>query len=586
MGSEYACAAFGVFVGTNWEVTKVISRTNFRAGLVAVLSVIVLAGLTATAQADIYPVPGGGTSDATTGGHGDLTVNGTFTYSNANEDLRRVVIDTPTGGVGNPNAVPFADRCLKDTFKTGVCDDKALIGEVKLKVIVSGLPLDLTGKIYILQTTPEVPTEVGAYIPAPVPGLTEAIRANAVFYPVTEGPDGDLRIRSVTEPFPRTTKVLGVATPIQVTFYQQKLFGKLANGNVFITNPTRCDTWNSYGYLEAYDSNTNADADPLMEGQNTFVKTAAYPTTPKCDTLAPFNTTATAQVNGPTRGGPAAYSTELTIPNLGAEPQSPATPKTVVATLPDALNVDVQQLGRICSNEDFAKLSCPANSKVGSAAITTPMIVAGLAGDAYLVKASPGHNLPDLGVIARGAINFSVRGTNRYVNVSQLQTTFDNIPQVGFSSFKLNIAGGTNGLLLLDRCPTNGTDPADGGPTRFDMTSYQGQKLTVNSAKYTPPSCVSYSVKAKNITKCLKKRTLSMSPTIKSRKQVRYVKFYVNNKYVKKDKKSPFKAKVKLSSKLKAGKTYKYKVKVYFKPTAANPKGRVVTKTGKFKICK
>jgi hypothetical protein len=110
MGSEYACAAFGVFVGTNWEVTKVISRTNFRAGLVAVLSVIVLAGLTATAQADIYPVPGGGTSDATTGGHGDLTVNGTFTYSNANEDLRRVVIDTPTGGVGNPNAVPFADR--------------------------------------------------------------------------------------------------------------------------------------------------------------------------------------------------------------------------------------------------------------------------------------------------------------------------------------------------------------------------------------------------------------------------------------------------------------------------------------------
>jgi len=64
------------------------------------------------------------------------------------------------------------------------------------------------------------------------------------------------------------------------------------------------------------------------------------------------------------------------------------------------------------------------------------------------------------------------------------------------------------------------------------------------------------------------------------------VKFYVNNKSVVKDKKSPFKATVKVSKRLRAGKTYKYKVKVYFKPTSIHPKGHVVTKSGKFKICK
>jgi hypothetical protein len=215
------------------------------------------------------------------------------------------------------------------------------------------------------------------------------------------------------------------------------------------------------------------------------------------------------------------------------------------------------------------------------------MIKAGLQGEVYLVKASPGRNLPDLGIVARGAITFNMRGTNRYVQTDHLETTFDNIPQVGFKSFNLTISGGTGGLLLLDRCPTNGSEPNDGGSTTFAMTSYQGQTRTVTSpTKYTPPSCASYSVSIKSIKKCIKKRTLSFTPTIKSRSSVRYVKVYVNNKFVKKVKKSPFKVKVKLSKKLKAGKTYKYKIKVYFKPTAQYPKGRVMTKTAKFKLCK
>jgi hypothetical protein len=554
---------------------------------VIALSLALTVVIAQPASADLYPVPGGGTSDATTGGHGDLTVSTTFTYSDANEDVKRIVVDTPTGGVGNPNAVPYADRCTKETFTNGICDAKSLIGEVKLGVTAAAIaPTELTGQIYILQTSPEVPTHVGAYI-APTAGVTEAIRAEAVFYPVTDGPDGDLRVRSVTDPFPRTTKILGLDAPIQVTSYQQKLYGKLANGNAFITNPTRCDVWNSYGYAQAYDSNSNANADPLLTGTNDFVKTDAYPTTPNCATLAPFNTEADAKVVGKSRGKPAQFSTELKIPNLGAQPQSPATPKTVVVTLPDALNVDVQQLGRICTSVAFATRNCPATTKVGSVSITTPMIAAGLTGDAYLVQASPGHNLPDLGIIARGAITFNLRGSTSYVNKSQIQTTFDNVPQVGFTSFNLTIAGGKNGLLLVDQCPLSGREPKDGGSTSFAMTSYQGQKRTIASpTKYLSPSCGSYSVKLKRIKKCLKRRSLVYTPIIKSRGNVRYVKTFVNGRQVKKVKKSPFKARIKLSRKLRTGKTYKYKVKAYFKPEAKYPKGRVITKTGHFKLCR
>lgn len=64
------------------------------------------------------------------------------------------------------------------------------------------------------------------------------------------------------------------------------------------------------------------------------------------------------------------------------------------------------------------------------------------------------------------------------------------------------------------------------------------------------------------------------------------MRYYVNNKYVKKVSKKPFKTTLKLSKKLKAGKTYRYKVKVYYKPDAKHPKGHTVTKSAKFKVCK
>lgn len=545
------------------------------------------------ASAEITATPYGSTTDTTVGGHGDLTTGALFDYgTDTVSSVKKILIDTPAGGVGEPNAVPYADRCTKETFETSTCGAASQLGVVTISAkawVVPGLisiPLDnMTGTISQIQTDPEVPTVVGAYIEPPLGA--DPIRAYAKFYPVTSGPDDDFRIRSETSDFPTTSHTPAGDLPIQITKYEQKLYGKLSNGNVFITNPTRCDTWNSWGLAQFYGTNWTPNYDPFGTGTNDYVRTDAVPTEPNCSTLAPFTTTADASIQGNTRGAPATFSTQLKIPGLEAEPQSASVPKKVVAVLPDAVNVDVQQLGRICTNEQFNARSCPASTQVGSASISTPTIVAGLQGKAYLVKATPPNNLPDLGIIVDGAIQFSLRGTNRFVNTSQIQTTFDDIPQVGFSAFDLTIFGGPNGLLLVDRCPSNGVNPNDGGSTRFTVTDYQGQTRTIDSAtKYAPPSCLSFSVTVKNVSKCVKKRSLSVSPAIKSRGEVRYVRYYVNGKYVKKVTKSPFKTTLKLSKKLRAGKTYRYKIKVYFKPSAAHPKGRVITKSAKFKICK
>lgn len=392
----------------------------------------------APAAADVYVAGYGSTTDTRTGQHGDLTVGANFTYSDADEDVRRVVVDTPAGGVGNPNAVPFEERCPPATFETGVCPASSQIGVVELDatvtVGVSQVPLSLTGTISIIQTVPEVPTTVGAYISPPV---GSPVRSYAEFYPVTSGPNGDFRVRSVTAEFPRTVDAgppFGVL-PLVITRYQQLLWGVLPSGRQFITNPTRCETWMSYGYAQAYDSNTNADADPLESGSNEFVSSGEVPTTPDCSTTPAFPITAAATITTGARDQSPSLVTTLEVPGVSVGDPAPDAAKRIVATLPKAINADFMQLDRICPRAALATDSCPAKTRIGSARATTPLIAAGYTGDVYLTEADPGRALPDVAIKMHGPssrIDFTVRGTNRYVNMTQLETTFDNLPQPGF----------------------------------------------------------------------------------------------------------------------------------------------------------
>lgn len=542
----------------------------------------------AIADVDGTKTAGSGTTDPSAGGHGTLTVGGDFTYSSGSEDLKRVVVDFPAGGVGNPNAVPFEDRCTTTQFDTGVCGSESQIGVVKLAATamlgILPIPLNLEGTISIIQTTPEVPTIVGAYIEPPV---GDPIRSYAQFYPVTSGPDGDFRIRSVTSDFPRVAHTGFGDLPIQINTYEQILWGELPSGTPFITNPTRCDTWMSYAYVEAWDSNSNADSDPLMTGANTFKRIEPVPTEPDCSTPNEFNTSASASLSTVERGASPTFTTTISIPNLGAKPLAPTTPKTIVATLPDGVNVDVQQLLRVCEVADFEARSCPPSTQVGTVSIKTPMIVAGLQGEVHLVRPSGGRTLPDLGLNVHGAINFTQLGTNRYVgNGTVLQSTFDNIPQVGFSELKLTIAGGSGGLLRNDTCPSNGTTPNDSGPVTFAMTAYQGQTSSQSSQSFDFGRCADYAVSLTSIKRCLKKRYLKITPRFRDRSAVRYVRVSVRGQKSKTFKRSPFRVRYKLSRKLKAGKTYKYTLRAYFDKSAQFPNGRVIKKVGRFKLCK
>jgi hypothetical protein len=92
----------------------------------------------------------------------------------------------------------------------------------------------------------------------------------------------------------------------------------------------------------------------------------------------------------------------------------------------------------------FAAHTCPKASLLGTATVTTPILDRPLTGNAYL--RSSVHELPDIAIDLKGQVDFQLVGRVDSVNAS-LRTTFESVPDVPVSSFKLDLLGGRKGLL-------------------------------------------------------------------------------------------------------------------------------------------
>ncbi|MBJ7354785.1 MAG: hypothetical protein JHC98_08175 [Thermoleophilaceae bacterium] len=140
------------------------------------------------------------------GAHTDYTIRQDFTYdangpeptasTGAGQDLKKWIVDSPAGLVGNPNAVPYADRCdpasfdptpgaaaAYSTFFIGSCPASSKVGDASVYLVndaesgtcpnanpiicltagfdMANLGTPLLGSIYILKTDPEIPTTLG-----------------------------------------------------------------------------------------------------------------------------------------------------------------------------------------------------------------------------------------------------------------------------------------------------------------------------------------------------------------------------------------------------------------------------------------
>jgi len=570
------------------------------------------------------------TSDSLLAAHADYNVDMSFNYgatgftSSGREDpdtypagtdyretAKDIVVESPPGLIGNPNAIPFEERCDPSVFQSGECPESSIVGEVWLQYsLVTGdasnpgvlqiiplgpktragysTPASGFTQVSLLKTDPEVPAQIGIRVLGPVNIGDVRMRLNV--NPVT---NEDLRLRTVTlDPIPQQVWNFNLDEwqDFRLERMRIKLFGKLANGRNFMTNSSSCQAWQTKAWTTSWFGTSNQDSNPFG-GAPAYVSAGTSTVDPNCSNAGavPFPINGTVGIDTPKRDYAPAFDFTITNPGIQADGQASTGPKKIVTTIPASINVDVQQLGRTCTIEAFNADACATSARVGSVKIETPLIRAGLSGDVYLVKRNANSGLPDLGLRIRGAITFTQLGSNRYVGAknNQIETTFDNIPQVGFSKLTFHLDGGPQGLLRSLRCPTYNKAPALPNFT-YNFFAYTGATRSVTTP-LNLRNCFGIQT-LKKYKKCLRKK-LPIHPNYQSRVRVKSVKVKINGKTRGKSKKAPYRfdlkiKKLKLKYKYKPKGKKKYTTKQNLEVRAVYDDGTISKKKTTFKLCK
>lgn len=120
--------------------------------------------------------------------------------------------------------------------------------------------------------------------------------------------------------------------------------------------------------------------------------------------------------------------------------------RRVAFTLPVGVSLDIEALPDPCSRAQLAALNCPAASRVGSARAVTSLLSRPLRGPVYLVQGAGPGGLPALAAILRGEVTIVLQARTAFVR-GRTRNTFAAIPDVPITDFRLNLAGGRNGIL-------------------------------------------------------------------------------------------------------------------------------------------
>ncbi len=600
-----------------------------------------VASATVTSVANgIYGPTGATTATPPVGGHTDYQIDQTFTYDTVDEDLKKWIVDSPGGLVGNPNAIPSDDRCTTAQFgalsaasTNATCPASSRVGFATLylasdgkagdgsaSAIPAGTPMTpVQGTIYLLKTDPEIPTTLATILSTTVyqDAICTAVygtpttapctvyrRTKSTLAPVTNLSsanlgDMDFRIRTVPQDdidppvvygptgmgFPSYT-IGGLAA--HITRIDQHLYSHAdqnPSNPPFLTSPHNSGPWDSFSYATAWDSNDGTLAADPNNPSYLFTKSAASTVTPDSSSKPALSAGATAVLSDHNRDAHPGLSVSV----KNADVVNGDNPSKVVVTLPGATTVDVQNTSNACLTSQRDAGSCPDAAQVGTATISTPLISAGLTGKVYIVKNESKPSLPDLTIFVDGAVKFRLDGTTKFVGTdsAQIETTFAGLPDTPFSDFTVNINGGASGILMNRSCPTNGSAPLDGATTSV-ITGFTGASSTSTSANNYPPCYGTPKVSKKNnCTKVTKKFSANPSGFVDV-PGIQKVQIQTSTKSKSKfhtrqtDRKTPYKFKFTLKkSKFKKNRKYYYRVRVAYND------GKVVySKSTTFKTCK
>ncbi len=373
-------------------------------------------------------------------------------------EMRDVLVNLPSGFIGNPNAMP---RCPRQQFEGSnpQCAPSTQVGVLQANVGIGQVTLP----VYNLDPPPGVATQLGASNLSLNVLQYASVRSEEGYGVGFSVPNIPVEVLSVTETIWGTPADSG----------HDALRGATAiNGGPpvasdapllpFLTLPASCgapmkttvevDSKQNPGVF------TGETAESLDAGGNPAPISG-------CEGV-PFAPAISSQPTTRLAENPSGLDFELKLPNqglLGPGAISETEPRKAVVTLPEGLTVNPSLAEGIgtCSEAQYkaeqidskAGENCPEASKLGSVHVLSPLLEEPVEGSIYL--ATPYENpfgaltamymvarAPERGILVKQAGKIELNPST-----GQITTTFDNLPPIPFSSFKLHFREGARAPL-------------------------------------------------------------------------------------------------------------------------------------------
>jgi hypothetical protein len=275
-------------------------------------------------------------------------------------------------------------------------------------------PLSTPGSVYLAGPYQGAPLSLAIVVPA-VSGPYDL--GNAVVRTAVHIDPSTAQVRAVSDDFPQ---ILG-GVPLRVRSIRIAF-----DRPGFALNPTNCRKFSVAMKLFGNEG-ASAQADSPFQVAN-------------CASL-PYGPSLKLRITGGVnrRGHPAIHAVFKAAPHE-------ANTKSVSVALPKGEQLDNSHIDTICTRAQFAAGGCPAGSMLGDASVTTPLLERPLTGHAYLRSSDSG--LPNLVLDLHGEIDLVLVGLIDTRKNGALRVTFDTLPDAPLDTFKLDLVGGSKGLLI------------------------------------------------------------------------------------------------------------------------------------------
>jgi hypothetical protein len=372
----------------------------------------------------LHPSFRAGSADNTAGAHSAFGLE--FARADGDQNLKAVDISTPPGLTAKLAGLSYCPEAtlanLSGAAYTGLaelaspaCPASSLVGTAVTSSGAGSRPVYTPGKVYLAGPYKGGPLSLVVVVPA-VAGPYDL--GNVVVRTAIQIDPSTLRITALSDAIPQV--VAGVPLrlrSIQINFDRPG----------FALNPTGCDRSATTARVLGSEGGSAEVSSPFQVAN--------------CAAL-PFAPTLSLRLTGGVkrRGHPAIHA----LYRAGA---GEAAAKKVAVALPNSEQLDNAHIGQVCTNPQFRAGDCPPGSMLGDAEITTPLLDQPLRGHAYL-RASTAK-LPDLVLDLKGQIPVVlVAHIDTVKGEGALRATFQALPDAPVTSVRLDLAGGSKGLIV------------------------------------------------------------------------------------------------------------------------------------------